>query len=423
LTGAAKTVILFKMRQLPLFKSSTWSVTEVTRYLRSLIESDDRLQDVWVIGEISNCSRSSNGHLYFTLKDNSAALRCVMWRTTVLRQKFIPREGDAVEVHGGLGIYEQNGAYQLYADEILPAGEGLLFKEFLLLKARLEAEGLFDPDRKRLIPVWPKRLGVVTSPTGAALRDILNVLHRRCPSLEVVIAPTPVQGEEAPSGIASALDALNRVASPDIILLARGGGSIEDLQAFNDERVARAIVRSCAPVISGVGHETDFTIADFAADLRAPTPTAAAELASPDQAKMKIDLDALRQRLKDCAVEVLVTPRWMIKDLQKRLQFYSPANRLRSDRQVLDDLALRMEKAMNHRMVLFNARLHGLESRLNSLNPASVLARGFAIVSTPEGILIKSVDQTHPGDPMVVQLNDGKLDVNVNKVERTGGDG
>jgi exodeoxyribonuclease VII large subunit len=406
------------MSQLSLFKPSTWSVTELTRYLRNLLEKDYHLQDVWVVGEISNCSRSSNGHLYFTLKDNSASLRCVMWRNTLLRQKFIPRDGDAVEVHGSLGVYEQNGTYQLYADQILATGEGLLYKEFLELKARLEAEGIFDPARKRPIPRWPKRLGVVTSPTGAAIRDILNVLHRRCPALEVVIAPTPVQGEEAAPGIVSALESVNRVASPDVILLARGGGSIEDLQAFNDERVARAIVKSFAPVISGVGHETDFSISDFAADLRAPTPTAAAELASPDQEEMKSDLRDMQQRLKESALDALVTPRWHCMDLQKRLQFHSPANRLRSERLRLDEKAYHMEKGMKHRLELCSARLQGFERRLYSLNPASVLARGFAIVSTPQGILVKSVDQTGEGDPLVVRLHDGQLDVEVGKVRR-----
>jgi exodeoxyribonuclease VII large subunit len=411
------------MSQLSLFKPSTWSVTDLSRYLRNLIESDNQLQDFWVIGEISNCSRSSNGHLYFTLKDSSAALRCVMWRNTVLRQKFIPRDGDAVEVHGGLGVYEQNGVYQLYADQILPAGEGLLYKEFLHLKARLEAEGLFDPARKRPIPGWPSRLGVVTSPTGAALKDILNVLHRRCPSLEVVIAPTPVQGLEAAPGIVLALEKINRVASPDVILLARGGGSIEDLQAFNDERVARAIVQSCAPVIAGIGHETDFTIADFAADLRAPTPTAAAELASPDQEKLKIDLLELKQRLKAGALEALVTPRWLLMDLQKQLHFFSPANRLRSDRQRLDEIINSMEKSIVHRLDLSKARLQGLERRLFSLNPAAVLARGFAIVSTPERTLLKSVNQAEKGDLLTVRLHDGRLNVRVNEVKRSGDDG
>jgi exodeoxyribonuclease VII large subunit len=407
------------MSQLSLFKPSTWSVTELTRYLRNLFENDIQLQDVWVVGEISNFSRSSSGHIYFTLKDNSAALRCVMWRSTLQRQKFIPRDGDAVEVHGSLGVYEPNGTYQLYADQILPTGEGVLYKRFMELKARLEADGLFDPARKRPIPSFPKRLGVVTSPTGAAIRDILNVLHRRCPALEVVISPTPVQGEEAVSGIVLALEKVNRLASPDVILLARGGGSIEDLQAFNDERVVRAVVNSLAPIISGIGHETDFTIADFAADLRAPTPTAAAELASPDQEELKNALRGLANRLRECALDALVSPRWRLLDLQKRMQLHSPANRLRLERQKLDELMYRMEKGMKHRLDLYNARLQGYERRLFSLNPTSVLARGFAIVSTPQGRLVKSVEQTREGDPLVVRLHDGRVDVQVNQTRRS----
>ena len=275
----------------------SWSVTDLTRYLRELLESDELLQDVWVKGEVSNFSRPASGHLYFTLKDSSASLRCVMWRNAVIRQSFTPRDGDAIEVHGSISIYEVGGQYQLYADIFRPAGEGALYQEFLRLKAKLEAEGLFAPERKRPIPPKPKRIGIVTSPTGAALQDMLNTLQRRYPLVEVVLAPTPVQGDEAPARIIAALQNVAEIAHPDVIILARGGGSIEDLWAFNDERVARAIAASPIPVITGVGHETDFTIADFVADLRAPTPTAAAELATPNQADLRLDLSELNDRL------------------------------------------------------------------------------------------------------------------------------
>ena len=261
--------------------SPRWTVTDLTRYLRQLLEADSSLQGVWVQGEISNLSRPSSGHIYFTLKDSGASLRCVMWRNEAARLRFAPQDGMAIEAHGSISIYEAGGQYQLYADILRPLGEGALYQEFLRLKALLEAEGLFDPARKRSIPEFPRRIGIVTSPTGAALRDMLNTLRRRLPLAEVILAPTPVQGDEAPPGIVAALRSLNRVAAPDVILLARGGGSIEDLWAFNDERVVRAVTESAAPVITGVGHETDFTLADFAADLRAPTPTAAAELATP----------------------------------------------------------------------------------------------------------------------------------------------
>src|SRR4030042_1940581 len=232
------------MSQLPLFAPqipSSWTVTDLTRYLRELLESDELLQDVWVTGEVSNFSRPASGHMYFTLKDSSASLRCVMWRNAALRQSFTPRDGDAIEVHGAISVYEAGGQYQLYADIFRPAGEGALYQEFVRLKTLLEAEGLFDQGRTGPIPPRPKRIGIVTSPTGAALQDILNTLQRRYPLVEVVLAPTPVQGEQAPLGIITALHNVVRVANPDVLIIARGGGSIEDLWAFNDERVARAI--------------------------------------------------------------------------------------------------------------------------------------------------------------------------------------
>ncbi|MCZ7553823.1 MAG: exodeoxyribonuclease VII large subunit [Anaerolineales bacterium] len=246
------------MTQFSLFPQPMWSVKELNSYVRDLFESDELLQDLWVEGEISNLSRPSSRHMYFTLKDESAALRCVMWRNDVYRLKFTPRDGMLVQAHGSLSVYEVSGQYQLYAAELRPAGEGALYQEFLRLKERLEAEGLFDPARKRPLPPFPAVIGVVTSPTGAALRDILNTLSRRYPLAEVVISPTPVQGIEAPPAIVQALDKLNRIVHPDVILLARGGGSIEDLWAFNDELVARAIAASSAPVITGVGARNRF---------------------------------------------------------------------------------------------------------------------------------------------------------------------
>ena len=257
------------MNQLPLFQPPSLSVSDITRYLRSLMDEDPVLQNVWVQGEVSNFSRPSSGHLYFTLKDSSAALRCVVWRSTALRLRFALQNGLAVEAHGAISIYERDGQYQLYVDAIRPAGEGLLFQEFMRLKTRLEAEGLFDPDRKRPIPDRPRRIGIVTSPTGAALQDMLNTLRLRYPLVEVLVSPCAVQGEEAPAEIVRALQRLEAMGA-DVILVARGGGSLEDLWAFNDERVVRAIVDSPVPVITGIGHETDFTLADFASDLAPP---------------------------------------------------------------------------------------------------------------------------------------------------------
>jgi len=397
------------MTQLPLFQPPSWSVTDLTRYLRNLLAGDEVLGDVWVTGEVSNFSRPSSGHLYFTLKDASAALRCVMWRNTAIRQSFLPRDGDAIEVHGAIDVYEAGGVYQLYADTIRPAGEGALYQEFLRLKARLESEGLFDPARKRPLPQWPHRIGVVTSPTGAALRDILNTLQRRYPLAQVVLSPTPVQGVEAPAGIVAALRDVNRQSHPDVIILARGGGSIEDLWAFNDENVARAIVASEAPVVSGVGHETDFTIADFAADLRAPTPTAAAEMATPDRLDLLAALDELAQRLDRAVRGMLNVRRWSLNERANRLRLLSPAIGLRGGRQRVDELARRTGIALAHRLQLSQARLAGLEQHLDSLNPMAVLGRGFAVVSRQDGSVVSSVGQVSSGDVLDVRVADGSF--------------
>lgn len=401
------------MSQPSLFQLPTWSVTELTRYLRELFESDRNLQDLWVQGEVSNLSRPSSGHLYFTLKDSGASLRCVMWRNTVARQAFVPREGDAIQVHGGISIYEVSGQYQLYADLIRPAGEGALYQEFLRLKARLEAEGLFDEARKRAVPRWPRCIGLVTSPTGAALRDMLNTLRRRYPLVDVVLAPTPVQGDGAPPGIVAALRALNEVVHPDVILLARGGGSIEDLWAFNDERVARAVVASESPVITGVGHETDFTIADFAADLRAPTPTAAAEVAVPNREELRSLQDEYQARSHNLMRSFLSNLHWELDLQHNRLSLHSPLPRIRSDRQRLDDLIRRAGSALVHRIQLQRTQLAGLDQRLNALSPMAVLDRGYALVSQADGHLVRSTLQVQPGESLNVRVSDGDFGVRV----------
>jgi exodeoxyribonuclease VII large subunit len=393
--------------QMPLFGPLLWSVSQLTRYLRELFESDEQLQDLFVQGEISNLSRPTSGHLYFTLKDSASALRCVMWRSAVQRQAYFPKDGDAVEVHGSINVYEASGQYQLYADSIRLAGEGLLFQEFLRLKAKLEAEGVFDVERKRQIPRWPSLIGIVTSPTGAALRDILNTLRRRFPLARVVLAPTAVQGSEAPGGIVSALELLNQTIHADVIILARGGGSIEDLWAFNDERVARAIGRSSAPVISGVGHETDFTIADFVSDLRAPTPTAAAELATPNQADLLQDLNDLAGRLQRGAVAVISDQRFKLQRLEAQVNTRSPLMRVRSQQQRLDEIGHRLSAALTHRIKIQNTELSALAQRLESSSPASILARGYAIVTGQDGSTVKSISQVDAGSRINIQVSDG----------------
>jgi exodeoxyribonuclease VII large subunit len=402
------------MEQLALFEATPrWTVTSLTRYLRQLLESDVSLQGVWVQGEISNLSRPASGHIYFTLKDSGAALRCVMWKSDAVRQRLALQDGIAVEAHGDISLYEAGGQYQLYTDSIRPMGEGALYQEFLRLKALLEAEGLFELARKRPIPEFPHRIGVITSPSGAALRDILNTLRRRLPLAEVILAPTPVQGEEAPTAIVSALQILDRVCAPDVILLARGGGSIEDLWAFNDERVVRAVIDSSAPVITGVGHETDFTLADFAADLRAPTPTAAAELATPVTVlDLKNDLSKIGGFLIN-AISVLFQQKsesgaW----LNGRLRLVSPARRLQTERQRIDEINRRWNAAQIHRLGIASEKLKGMESRLLALSPLAVLRRGYAVI-TKNNRVINSIAQVKQEDALRVRVQDGEFNARV----------
>jgi exodeoxyribonuclease VII large subunit len=401
------------MMQMPMFQPPTWSVSDLTRFLRDLLEGEEDLQDLWVEGEVSNLSRPTSGHLYFTLKDRKAALRCVMWRNAVMQQVYLPTNGDAIEIHGSISIYEANGNYQLYGDLIRPAGEGALYQEFLRLKARLEAEGLFDPQRKKPLPGWPRTIGIVTSPTGAALQDILDTIRRRFPPLQVVLSPTQVQGEGASQGIINALQDLIRIVNPDVILLARGGGSLEDLLAFNDEQVARAIAESPKPIITGIGHETDFTIADFVADLRAPTPTAAAELATPNQADLRISLSELSRDINHLILNYLYTQRARLTGHQNRLRLRTPLAQIRRGQQRLDEHISRVERSLINTLKIHRTRLVGLELRLNTLNPQAVLERGYAIVTQPGGDLVRSTRQVQAKDDLQVRVSDGKFDVRV----------
>lgn len=403
------------MTQMPMFSEPIWSVSQLTRYVRDIFENDVHLQDIWVQGEISNISRPSSGHLYFTLKDQTSSLKCVMWRIAAARQTYLPRDGDAVEVHGSISVYEAAGQYQLYADSIKPIGLGNLYQEFIRLKNRLEAEGLFDQSHKRPLPARPTLIGVVTSPTGAALRDIINTVRRRYPLVKLILSPSPVQGEEAPPGIIKALGLLNSLIHPDLIILARGGGSIEDLWAFNDERVARAIYESQAPVISGVGHETDFTIADFVSDLRAPTPTAAAEIATPAREDLKVELTGIFDRLLRNLQSKIDSENWHVSQLEHKLALLSPASQIRSDRQRLDDFDRRSTHALSYLIQMRHTQLYGIEQRLNSLSPSAILNRGYAIVSSAQGNIVRSVNQVSEGDLVQIEVHDGKFEAQVKK--------
>ncbi len=404
------------MNQPSLFSSPRWTVTSLTAYLRELFESDEMLRDVWVKGEISNLSRPRSGHIYFTLKDSGAAVKSVMWRSSAARLALDLRDGMEIEAHGYINIYDVSGQYQLYADEIRPVGEGMLYQEFQRLKALLEAEGLFDPDAKRPVPNLPKKIGIVTSATGAALRDMLNTLQRRMPLAEVVLAPTMVQGDAAPPKIVAAMDALRRIAPDlDVLLLGRGGGSIEDLWAFNDERVARAVAAYPIPVISGVGHETDFTLCDFAADLRAATPTAAAELATPItvaelQGANSYYADQLNVHISSILDRAFIS----VDDLHQRLGYVSPLRRIQRDTQTIDGLNQRLNAGQAHRQDMLREKLLGLNHRLVALNPAKVLARGYAIVTRQsDGRLVAGTGDVAKDDLIHIRVKDGNLDAKI----------
>ncbi|MBX7213765.1 MAG: exodeoxyribonuclease VII large subunit [Thermoflexales bacterium] len=385
------------------------SISEATARIKTRLESDPALSDLRVAGEIGNFTRAASGHLYFTLKDAGAALRCVMWRTSAARlRSYAPRSGDAVVARGRIAVYERDGAYQLIVEALAPAGVGDLHAEFERLKAKLAAEGVFDADRKRPLPALPRVLGVVTSPTAAAFQDVLNVLGRRYPLLDVVLSPTLVQGTEAPAQIVRALRALDDWGQCDVLLVTRGGGSLEELWAFNDEGVARAIAACRTPVVSGVGHEIDFTLADFAADVRAPTPSAAAELIAPDGDALAQAVDGLAARSEQLLTTRVQRARADLEALRRALRALGPGAAVQRSRERLRMLSDRLTRAMVADLSLRAARLRGVSGRLAAMGPLATLGRGYAIVTRAEdGTLIRSVGQAGPGMPLRVRVADG----------------
>jgi len=407
--------------QLSLFGGSTFSepytVSQLTGTIRRLIEDALELNDVWVEGEVSNFSRAASGHCYFTLKDAGSQIGCVMWRRVAQVQEYLPVDGDLVLAHGRVGVYEAAGRYQLYVDRFQPAGVGNLYLEFERLKARLEAEGLFAPERKRPLPSFPRRIGVVTSPAAAALRDILNVLSRRYPLAELLLAPTLVQGDDAPPQIVAAIEALNERADADgvdVIIVARGGGSLEELWAFNDERVARAVAASRIPVICGVGHETDFSLADFAADVRAPTPSAAAELVAPEQVDLRAQVAGLTGVLVTALHGAIDERRWRLAEQMRALKHLSPALQMIQARQRVDDLLDGAQTALRHDLALRRERLGGLIGRLAGVSPLGTLERGYAIVRHRDTqAVVRSVGQVASGDTLDIRVVDGEFEAEV----------
>jgi exodeoxyribonuclease VII large subunit len=386
-------------------------VEQVVRFLRELFESNALLQDLWVQGQISNVTKSAPGHYYFTLKERDCQLNCVLFRQAIDTQVVAPINGMAAIVHGRIAVYESRGVFQLVADLIQPEGVGKLHLQYEQLKQRLNREGLFDQRRKRPLPKWPRRIGVVTSPTGAVFHDIVNVVRRKYPACQLILAPAFVSGEQAAPSVVAALRALNESRLADMVIIARGGGSLEELWPFNDERVARAIFGSRVPVVSAVGHETDVTIADLVADLRAPTPSIAAELAVPDLAAEVRKLREYQARMEALLPARLAEMRSRVAALQAALERHSPLARLRHDRERLVALEASLRSSVQHAIALRRERVQGLERQLALMNPYATLDRGYSITYDAAGRVVSSVGVVRPGDTLAVQMSDGMIGV------------
>jgi exodeoxyribonuclease VII large subunit len=399
------------------------TISQLVAHIKVLLADDPMLSDIWVEGEVSNFKQATSGHCYFTLKDSAAVLPCVMWRADAQRLRRLPQDGEQVAVHGYVAVYEAQGKMQFYADHLELAGVGRLYRDLEALKARLTAEGLFDSSRKRSLPAWPRRIGIVTSAQAAALRDILRTLAVRYPLVDVVLAPAAVQGVDAPPQIVSALELLTMWSTTrepiDLIILARGGGSIEELWAFNDERVVRAIAASSLPVLSGVGHETDVTLADFAADLRAPTPTGAAALAVPDSAELANQVRILRRRLPIAWAKHLAVERRRLAQSRRLLVRLSPQAQIGSRRQQVDDSGQALARQIRQQVLMRRVAVAGLRARLMSLDPHAVLQRGYAIVQQEStGRVVASVRDVSAGDHLHVLVADGEFETFVQRTEK-----
>jgi exodeoxyribonuclease VII large subunit len=392
----------------------SYSVSALTARIRQMFDETYLMQDVWVEGEISNFSRPASGHWYFTLKDERSQLKAVMWKGSVMDQGYVPEHGEKVRAHGKVSVYEASGQYQLYCDYIKPLSRvGDLHAQFRQLWDRLELEGLFREEIKRPLPLFPRRIGVVTSATTAAFQDIQNVLRRRYPVAELILSPTPVQGETAAAKIVAALRLVDSY-GVDVILLARGGGSLEDLWCFNDERIARAIRETRAPVVTGVGHETDTTLVDGAADRRAPTPSAGAELITPAIEDLRERLQDMTIRMADANQQAIDSRRDQLDDASHKLRLVSPMMRIRSDRQRLDELSERLIKAAHNRITTMQQTLNGHSRALDRANPQHLLARGYAIVTRPlDGKRVTSATDAGPGTTINIQLDKGQLTATV----------
>jgi exodeoxyribonuclease VII large subunit len=395
-------------------------VSQLTAYLKDLLQSDPILSDVWVRGEISNFTRSAAGHIYFTLKSDSSQLRCVLFRGNARFLTFTPGNGDAILAHGNVSIYEVSGQYQLYVDLIQPEGTGLLQLQFEELRQRLEREGLFDIARKRPLPQFPRCIGVVTSSTGAVWHDIQTVLARRYPLCELILCPAQVQGADAPATIIAALQALQEDGRAEVIIVGRGGGSAEDLACFNDEKVARAIYAASVPVVSAVGHETDFTIADFVADLRAATPSAAAEVVAPHVREMAQQIVELHDRAHDAMVATLREAQAEMDRSLFRMSRVSPESSVRHERQRLDLMLDTMRHRIDGRVNTERSRIAATTREMALLHPQQIMERGYAmVIDRSSGGRVHAASSLSPNQDLLLRFHDGAASATVNEVDQS----
>ena len=398
-------------------RDNTLTVGELNRYVKMLMDNDALLSAVSVRGEISNLKYHSSGHLYFTLKDGDAEIAAVMFRSAAMNLKMVARDGMQVVAFGRVSVYEKSGKCQLYVSAMLDNGIGALQLEYERLKKQLEAEGLFDKDKKRPLPRFPKCIGIITSPTGAAVRDMINVTGRRWPSAKILLYPALVQGEQAPVSLCAGLDLLNAIVACDVIIIGRGGGSIEDLWAFNDERVVRRVAASETPIISAVGHETDFTLCDFAADLRAPTPSAAAELAVPDRDEMRIRLDELLGRIENSTLRTVNAKRERLLNVANRLELLSPSGRLMLEKKELLRKKTALEQRIERIVGKRREELSIASAKLVATNPLAVLARGYSYTQKA-GVVVSSVSQISNGDVIDIKFADGGASAEILSVNK-----
>lgn len=396
---------------------NVYTVKQVNSYIKNMFTQDFMLNRIYVKGEVSNCKYHTSGHIYFSLKDESGTIACVMFAGQRGGLSFHMREGQQIIVLGSVNVYERTGSYQLYAQEIRLDGEGTLYEKYQMLKQELEEMGMFAPEYKKAIPRYAKRIGVVTAPTGAAVRDIMNISARRNPYVQLLLYPAQVQGEGAKESIVRGIRMLE-TKNVDVIIVGRGGGSIEDLWAFNDECVARAIFDCQVPVISAVGHETDVTIADYVADLRAPTPSAAAELAVWDYRQLQGYLDECRLRMNRSMTGTIRINRLRLKELDVRLSYLHPRHKLQDQQQRLIELEKELRTLMRDRVKEARHRLAIQIEKLNGLSPVRKLNQGFAYVEEADGGVVKSIRQVEMGDELTVYVTDGLIRTSVKAVQK-----